>query len=121
MARRSILLDQGREQMLIYPEVHVINSRGDQVRIPSETPVEVWVTTSSQRQGDGEMAGQVSTKSMRCITRSAPVGSWARIVFRGEEWDLASPPRFTKGLSRATQHVEFIIRSRNRLDEPYGP
>ncbi len=116
----SRLLDKGRSLMLIYPEVEVLNARGDRVRIPSETPVEVWVTTSAQRQGDGELAGQVSTKSMRCITRSAPVGSWARIVFLGEEWDLATPPRFTPGLSRMTRHVEFIIRSRNRLDEPYG-
>jgi hypothetical protein len=118
MARRSVLLDRGRELMLVYPEELVLNNRGDEVRIPVTTPVEVWVTTSSQRQGDAEIPGQVSVKSMRCITRSAPVGSWARIVFRGEEWDLAVPPRFTAGLSKATQHVEFIIRSRNRLDEP---
>jgi hypothetical protein len=117
MARRSILLDQGRESMLIYPEVTVTNSRGDSVRIPSDTPVEVWVTSSAQRQGDAEIAGQVSIKSMRCITRTAPVGSWARIVFRGEEWDLAVPPRFTPGLSRATQHVEFVIRSRNKIQD----
>lgn len=104
--------------MLIYPEVIVINSRGDQVKIPSETPVEVWVTTSYQRQGDGELAGQVSIKTIRCVTRSAPVGSWARIEFEGEDWDLAAPARFSPGLSRNTQHVEFIIRSRNRLDEP---
>lgn len=118
MMNRSRLLDKGREKMLIYPEVEVTNARGDLVRIPSTVPVEVWVTTSQQRQGDAEIPGQVSVKSMRCITRSAPVGSWARIVFRGEEWDLAVPARWTPGLSRATDHVEFIIRSRNRLGEP---
>lgn len=121
MAGRSRILDRGREQMFIYPEVYVLNARGDQVRIPSETPVEVWVTTTGQRQGDAEIAGQVSTKSIYCMTRDAPVGSWARVVFRGEDWDLATPPRFTVGLTNATRHVEFIIRSRNRLDEPYGP
>jgi hypothetical protein len=114
---RSRLLDKGREKMLIYPEAEVINNRGDIVRVPAEEPVEIWVTTSSQRQGDAEIPGQVSIKSMRCITRTAPVGSWARIVFQGEEWDLAAPPRFTPGLSRATEHVEFIIRSRNKLNE----
>ena len=117
MMNRSRLLDKGREKMLIYPEVEVVNNRGDVVRVPAAVPVEVWVTTSAQRQGDAEIPGQVSIKSMRCITRTAPVGSWARIVFQGEEWDLAVPPRFTPGLSRATAHVEFIIRSRNRLDE----
>ena len=120
MMNRSRLLDKGREKMLIYPEVEVTNARGDIVRVPAAEPVEVWVTSSTQRQGDAEIPGHVSVKSMRCITREAPVGSWARIVFHGEEWDLAAPPRFTTGLSRATQHVEFIIRSRNRLDEIRG-
>lgn len=114
---RSRLLDKGRELVLVYPEVWVTNNRGDPVRTPSETPVEVWVTASAQRQGDAEIPGQVSIKSVRCITRSAPVGSWSRIVYQGEEWDLAAPPRFTKGLSRSTEHVEFILRSRNKLDE----
>lgn len=117
MMARSRLLDKGREKMLIYPEVEVVNNRGDSVRVPSTTPVEVWVTSSAQRQGDAEIPGQVSIKSMRCITRDAPVGSWARIVFQGEEWDLAAPPRWTPGLSSATKHVEFIIRSRNKLNE----
>jgi hypothetical protein len=112
---RSRLLDAGRETMVIYPEVLHVNARGDEVRMPSEEGVEVRVTTSAQRQGDAEIPGQVSIKTMRCITRSAPVGSWARIVFRGEEWDLAVPPRFTPGVSRNTEHVEFIIRSRNKL------
>lgn len=117
MMNRSRLLDKGREKILVYPEVEVINARGDMVRVPATTPVEVWVTTSAQRQGDAEIPGQVSIKSVRCITRSAPVGSWARIVYAGEEWDLATPPRYTPGLSRATQHIEFIIRSRNKLNE----
>lgn len=118
--RRSFLLDRGLTLILVYPEITVVNARGDRVKIPSETPVEVWCTTSAQRQGDGELAGQVSLKTMRCIARQAPVGSWARILHAGEEWDLLAPPRFAPGLSRATAHVEFIIRSRNRLGEPIG-
>lgn len=114
---RSRLLDAGRETMLIYPEIVTTNARGDEVRVPDTVPVEIRVTTSAQRQGDAEIPGQVSIKMMRCITRSAPVGSWARIVFRGEDWDLASPPRFTPGVSRNTKHVEFIIRSRNKLQD----
>lgn len=114
---RSRLLDYGRETVLVYPEVVQINARGDEVRVPSTTPVEVKVTTSYQRQGDAEIAGQVSVKTVRCIARSAPVGSWARVVYRGEEWDLAVPPRFTPGASRNTEHVEFVIRSRNKLKD----
>lgn len=106
--------------MLIYPEVLVINSRGDEVRVPAEEPVEIWVTTSAQRQGDAEVPGQVSIKTIRCVTRDAPVGSWARVIFEGEEWDIAVPPRFTPGVTDATRHVEFIIRSRNKLGQANG-
>lgn len=115
---RSALLDRGRERMLIYPEVTTHNARGDEIRIPATTPVEVRVIVTAQRQGDSEIAGQVSVKVLYCITRKAPVASWARIVFRGEEWDLASPPHHTVGLSRALEHYEFIIRSRNKIGEP---
>lgn len=112
---RSTLLDRGRETMLVYPEVLTRNARGDELRIPSTTATEFRVVVTAQRQGDSELPGQVSTKILRCMARSAPVGSWARIVFRGEEWDLASPPHFSTGLSRNVEHVEFIIRSRNRI------
>jgi len=114
---RSAILDRGRERMLIYPEVHVVNARGDSLRVPATTPVEIRVVVTAQRQGDSEMAGQVSTKVLFVMARSAPVGSWARVVFRGEEWDLASPPHFSVGISKQTQHVEFIIRSRNRIGD----
>lgn len=114
---RSALLDRGRERMLIYPEVSTVNARGDEIRIPSTTPVEIRVIVTAQRQGDSEIAGQVSIKMLYCITRSAPVDSWAKIFFRGEEWDLASPPHFSVGLSRNLDHVEFIIRSRNKIGD----
>lgn len=112
---RSRLLDQGREWMYVYMEETVTDSRGNRVKVPSDTPVRIRVTTSSQRQGDAELPGQVSMKTMRVTARKAPVGSWARVVFEGEDWDIMAPPRFTPGASKATQHVEFLIRSRNRL------
>lgn len=114
---RSRLLDAGTEVILVYPAVYDTNARGDVLQRPSETPVRVRCTTSAQRQGDAELPGQVSMKTIRCIARKAPVGSWARVEYQGEEWDLIGPPRFTPGVSRATEHVEFIIRSRNRLNE----
>lgn len=114
---RSRLLDAGTEIILVYPSEYATNARGDVLQRPSETPVRVRATTSAQRQGDAELPGQVSMKTIRCIARSAPVGSWARVEYQGEEWDLVGPPRFTPGVSRATTHCEFIIRSRNKLDE----
>lgn len=101
--------------MDIYPEIVKVNSRGISEKVASTTPVRVRVTTAVDRSSDAEVPGQLSVKVVRCYARSAPVGSWARVVYDGEEYDVAIPPRFTAGVSRATRHVEFVIRSRNKL------
>lgn len=110
---RSRLLDRGRETVLVYPEVLHTDKRGNRVRIPSETPVAVRVTTSEDRSSDAELPGQVTVKIVKCLARTAPVTTWARIEYAGELWDLAAPPRFTVGVSKTTTHVEFTLRSRN--------
>lgn len=102
--------------MWIYPQLTVKDKRGNMIDVPSETPVKIRVTTSVDQGSDAELAGQVSVKVLRVITRSAPVESWARIIYANEEWDLAYPPRFTPGVSRATRHIEFGIRSRNQYE-----
>ena len=112
---KSVLLDRGRQTLLIYPEQEVVNARGERVRIPAETPVAIRVSMSPDRNTTAELPGQVDVKIIRCVTRDAPVGSWARVVYKGEEWDLASPPHFSAGLSKATRNVTFTIRSRNDI------
>lgn len=110
---KSLLLDRGRNRLTIYPEVTVTNARGDRVKVPSETPVTVRVSMSEDRNASAELPGQVDVKIIRCVARDAPVGSWARIVFDGEEYDLAAPPHFSAGVSKATRNVTFTLRSRN--------
>lgn len=103
--------------MLVYPVITVINDRGTPVEVISDTPIRILVTTKEDRSSDAELPGQVSARVLRCHTRSAPVSSWGRVVYDGEEWDIAIPPRFSAGMSKSTQHVEFTIRSRNKLNE----
>lgn len=110
---KSRLLDRGREQMLIYPITRAEDSRGNMHETPSKVPVKIRVTVTEGRGSDAELPGQVTSAVLRCTSRRAPVASWARIVFRGEEWDVAAPPVFSPGASSATKHVEFDIRSRN--------
>lgn len=110
---KSLLLDRGRSIVYIYPEEVVTNSRGDLVRIPAETPVPVRVSMSRDRNATAELPGQVDVKIYRCVARRAPIGAWAKIVFDGEEWDVAAPPSFSAGVSKATEQVSFTIRSRN--------
>ena len=110
--RRSRLLDAGTDIILVYPEVKMRDSRGNLVKVPSDKAVTVRATTSFDRSSMAELPGQVDLSVIKCVTRDAPVGSWARIEYDGREWDLASPPRFSPGMSKSTAFVSFTIRSR---------
>lgn len=110
---KSTLLDRGRSIIFIYPEVEVVNSRGERVRVPAETPVKVRVSMSRDRNATAELPGQVDVKIYRCVARTAPVGAWVKIEYDGEEWDVTAPPSWSDGVSKATRQVSFTIRSRN--------
>ena len=112
---RSRLLDRGRETLTVYLEELVTDSLGNKIKRPSGVGIPVKVTTSEDRSSDAELPGQVTNKVIRIMARQVPIGSWSRVVFDGEEWDLASPPRFTTGATSRLKHIEFTIRSRNRL------
>lgn len=117
---KSRLLDRGRSIILIYPEEEVINARGERVRVPAETPVKVRCSMSRDRNATAELPGQVDVKIYRCVTRTAPVGAWVKVVFEGEEWDLTAPPSYSEGVSKATRQVSFTIRSRNDVGAREG-
>ena len=110
--KRSRLLDAGKAIIWVYPEEKKRDSRNNLVKVPSETPVKVRATTSYDRSSIAELPGQIDVDVLKCVTRDAPVGSWARIIHDGKEWDLASPPRFSPGASKATRFVQFTLRSR---------
>ena len=112
---RSRLLDRGRETLIVYVEETVTDSLGNTIKRPSGEGIVLRVTTSEDRSSDAELPGQVSNKVVRIMARQVPAGSWSRVVYNGEEWDLASPPRMTPGVTNRLKHIEFTIRSRNRL------
>lgn len=112
---RSRLLDRGASYVDVYPEIVVVNARGTKKRVPADVPVRVRVTTAVDQSQIADLSGQIQMKVLRIVARTAPVGSWGRIVYEGEEYDLSAPPRFTPGASKLTRHVEFTIRSRSQL------
>ena len=112
---KSRLLDKGSETLTVYLEETVTDSMGNPVKRPSGIGLTIRVTTSEDRNSDAELPGQVSNKVIRVMARQVPIGSWSRVVYAGEEWDLASPPRFTPGATKRLRHIEFTIKSRNRL------
>lgn len=108
------LLDRASEFMDIYPEVVYDDPRGNPgMRKPSDKPIRIRVTTSYDRGSIAEVTGQVASDVVRVLTRYAPVAPWARVRFRDQDWDLATPPRQTVGGTRNTRHTEFTIKSRN--------
>lgn len=113
---KSRLLDKGRETLTVYLEETVTDSMGNTgLKRPSGIGIDIKVTGSEDRSSDAELPGQVSNKVMRILARQVPMGTWSRVIFRGEEWDLALPPTFTTGATKRLKHIEFTIRSRNRL------
>lgn len=115
MPMRSRLLDRGTSTILVFPEVDVFNSRGDLLKVPSEVGIPVRVSMSKDRNASAELPGQVDVKVIKCIARAVPAGSWARVEYNGEEWDLAAPPHFGNGVSKNTIGVSFLLRSRNDI------
>lgn len=110
--KRSRLLDAGQDTIWVYPEVKQRDSRNNLVKVPATEPVRVRATTTYDRSSVAELPGQIDVSVLKCVTRDAPVGTWARIVYNGQEWDLAEPARFSPGVSKATRFVSFKLRSR---------
>lgn len=111
---RSRLINRGQESATFYPSVPQINRLGVKVLAPGDVGVTQRVTVASDRQATAELPGQVYTKVVRIIT--APIeglDAESRTFFRGEWWDMAQPPHHSSGASRATRHVELLLRSRN--------
>lgn len=113
---RSKLLDKGEELVTVYPEVEYTTSRGNKMQVPGTEGTNLRVTVSAERMSSSDLLGQVSISIVTCSTRWIPGWDWARVVFRGEEWDLVTPPHVASGASRASRHFEFQLRSRNKLD-----
>jgi len=114
---RSRLLDRGAEEVHFYPEVTVINKRGTPIRTSSTLPITERLTVTADRQALSELNGQVESKVVRLVGRLKKhnIGPWSKVIFRGEEWDISSPPHLSTGASRAIEHHQIILRSRNSL------
>lgn len=114
---RSRLIDYGNEIVRFYVSETKVDRQGNEVVVPSEKFYERRATVAEERQSDAELPGQVSAKVVRLVVRDAPaLDSWAEVHFRGERWDLAGPPHFSNGVSRAVRHVELTLRSRNNME-----
>lgn len=113
---RLRVLDRGREEIILYPEEWQTSRSGVKLKVPSDIGVTVPCTAAEERQSTAELPGQVDNKVTRINCRIVEgVGSNSRAFFRGEEWDIAAPPTISRGHSKALDHMELILRGRNKL------
>lgn len=116
----STLLDKGRQTLVVWPSIEVTNSRGSTEWTQDlDNPIRMRVTTSMDRSQIADLPGQVDVEVVKVKTRTYPGrdgGTWARCQLDGVEYDLAEPPRYTKGPSRTLSHWTFTLRSRANLD-----
>jgi hypothetical protein len=116
------LLDGGPDEVLIYPEVVATDERGNEVRRPAETPVSVQGRVQPVSASEVAVAGQQVATTYRFITRDAPLGAWALVVWDGREWDLAGEPLWSRGSPR-TRHVTALLQARgpqSAVDLPFA-
>ncbi|MFE2912821.1 hypothetical protein [Kitasatospora indigofera] len=105
------LLDRGNQTVLIYPEEETTDDRGNVVRRPAATPVTVLCRVQPSTTEELLVPGQQVEAIYRIITRDAPLGPWALVVWSGRDWDVVGEPRRYTGSSR-TAHVDCLIRRR---------
>lgn len=110
------LLDTGNELVEIWPEVDSVDSDGNPVKVPAATPEEVWARVQPVSSTDVIAAGQQTVARYRFITRTAPLGPWARVRWRGRDWDIDGEPMWSSG-SPQTQHVTAILKARGASTE----
>lgn len=117
----SSLLDRGRSTLIVWPAIQRQTSRGfsSEWTADLENPIRLRASTTADRSQIADLQGQVDVEVMRVKTRSYPGrsgGTWSRVELDGIEYDLAEPPRFTRGPSRSLSHWTFTLRSRANLD-----
>lgn len=121
----SRLIDKGREVVLVWPNISVVNDRGDVKPMIAEEPVPIRCSTSEDRSQIADLPGNIDIHILKVTARKIPLGpggvpaTWARIMYQGQEYDMAEPPRLSKGPSRSIEHWEFKLRSRANLS-PVG-
>ena len=98
----------------VYPSKLDTDNRGNHVRVVDmASPIEVEAVFIPQRSARAEVPGQAQINVMRMLlNHDLPgVDIWGRVKWRGEEWDIVTPPSYHHG-TRHTRHWSMDIRER---------
>lgn len=98
----------------VYPSKLVTDNRGNHQRVVDlDSPIEVEAVFIPQRSAKAEVPGQAQIDVTRMLlSHDLPnVDIWGRVVWKGEQWDIVTPPAYHHG-TRHTRHWTLDIRRR---------
>lgn len=111
----SSIIDFGPHTVTIYVEETVVDSYGNAVKRPSQTPVVVTgctVTPLASARGAFPAAtiaqGQRLDQTYRFVSRHAPVGWWSRVVWEGRNLTVLGGPLVAVA-SDGTRHISATL------------
>lgn len=107
------LLQSGPHEVLVFPEVEVLDDAGDPIRVPS--PVPIAVATYVQALSATEAADlDVDPRTTRYFNtaQALPAGAWARVEWDGRAWDVLGEPQRI-GRTHRTAHTHVVISARD--------
>lgn len=102
------------QPVTIYPEKLVTDNRGNhQLAVDLDSPIQTRAATIPQRSAKAEVPGQAVIDVTRLIVAAdlGEVGLLSRVQWKGEWWDVVTPPAYHHG-TRHTRHWAIDIRRR---------
>lgn len=100
---------------VVYRSKVETDSRGNSRKVvDTEDPHTIKVWMMPERSARAEVPGDQQINVIRIGTTYPLEGVdlWSRVELMGSEWDIASPPAYHRGVSRATRHWSITLRER---------
>lgn len=104
-------LVDGPDEVAVYPEVLGVDSDGNRVRVPGDSPVAVRGRMTPLSAAESQALGQEVTTTYKFLCREFPAGAWARVTWGGRDWDVQGEPQ-PVAQSWVTAHFRVILRAR---------
>lgn len=105
---------RGGQPVTIYPQKSTTDNRGNHVIVVDmDNPIQTKCWVFPQRSGKAEVPGQMDIDVTRIGVAAdlGEVGLQSRVEWRGEMWDVVTPPAYHHGI-RQTRHWSIDIRKR---------
>ena len=108
--RRSRILDNGQDTVIIYNDEAGADSYGNVVARPSAVGIVVRGCTMQPLRADRDKDGRTHYVH-RLFTRSALLGPWSRVEWKGKSFHVIDGPHRHERVGRGgTDHYSAVLR-----------